>query len=80
MPQLTRKMYTGAEMYRNERHERLSQQMEQIGQDFLKMLYSKGPSTDVSLDFEVSLRFIMNRLCSSAIFFYNRHEYNLLSS
>ena len=35
-------MYTGAEMYRNERQERLSQQMDKLNSDFIKMLYAGG--------------------------------------
>ena len=41
-PEVYRKMYTGAEMYRNERQERLSQQMDKLNSDFIKMLYAGG--------------------------------------
>merc|ERR1711962_248621 len=47
-------MYTGAEMYRNERQERLSQQMDKLNSDFIKMLYAGGEQTsnDDPFDFD----------------------------
>ena len=47
-PEVYRKMYTGAEMYRNERQERLSQQMDKLNSDFIKMLYAGGEGDKMS--------------------------------
>jgi len=51
-PEVYRKMYTGAEMYRNERQERLSQQMDKLNSDFIKMLYAGGEQTEDPFDFD----------------------------
>merc|ERR1711990_925656 len=51
-PEVYRKMYTGAEMYRNERQERLSQQMDKLNSDFIKMLYAGGEQAEDPFDFD----------------------------
>ena len=52
-PEVYRKMYTGAEMYRNERQERLSQQMDKLNSDFIKMLYAGG--IEIQCTYEIKI-------------------------
>ena len=52
-PEVYRKMYTGAEMYRNERQERLSQQMDKLNSDFIKMLYAGG--IEIQCTYEIKM-------------------------